>query len=32
LKSRLLHNLNGSLYDLGMSVGFSRMVPRKGQA
>ena len=32
LKRRLLHNLNGSLYDIGMSVGFSRMVPRKGQA
>jgi flavin-dependent dehydrogenase len=32
LKRRLLRNLNGSLYDIGMSVGFSRMVPRKGQA
>jgi geranylgeranyl reductase family protein len=32
LKRRLLHNLNGSLYDIGMSFGFSRMVPRKGQA
>jgi flavin-dependent dehydrogenase len=31
LKRRLLRNLNGSLYDIGMSVGFSRMVPRKGQ-
>ena len=27
LKRRLLHNLNGSLYDIGMSLGFSRMVP-----
>jgi geranylgeranyl reductase family protein len=32
LKRRLLHNLNGSLYDIGMSLGFSRMVPRKGPA
>jgi len=32
LKRRLLRNLNGSLYDIGMSVGFSRMVPRKGPA
>ena len=32
LKRRLLRNLNGSLYDIGMSVGFSRMVPRKEQA
>ena len=32
LKRRLLRNLNGSLYDIGMSFGFSRMVPRKGQA
>ena len=29
LKQRLLRNLNGSLYDIGMSVGFSRLVPRK---
>ena len=29
LKRRLLRNLNGSLYDLGMSVGFSRLMPRK---
>lgn len=29
LKSRLLKNLNGSLYDIGMSLGFSRLVPRK---
>jgi flavin-dependent dehydrogenase len=32
LKRRLLRNLNGSLYDIGMSVGFSRMIPRKGPA
>ena len=32
LKRRLLRNLNGSLYDIGMSLGFSRMVPRKGPA
>jgi flavin-dependent dehydrogenase len=31
LKRRLLRNLNGSLYDIGMSLGFSRMVPRKDQ-
>ncbi len=29
LKKRLLSNLNGSLYEIGMSVGFSRQVPRK---
>ena len=29
LKRRLLRNLNGSLYDTGMSLGFSRLVPRK---
>jgi geranylgeranyl reductase family protein len=29
LKSRLLRNLNGSLYDIGMSLNFSRLVPRK---
>ena len=29
LKRRLLQNLNGSLYDIGMSLGFSRLVPRK---
>jgi geranylgeranyl reductase family protein len=29
LKRRLLQNLNGSLYDVGMSLGFSRLVPRK---
>jgi geranylgeranyl reductase family protein len=32
LSSRLLRNLNGSLYDIGMSVGLSRMIPRKGSA
>ena len=32
LKRRLLRNLNGSLYDIGMSLGFSRMVPRKDPA
>ena len=29
LKRRLLRNLNLSLYDIGMSLGFSRLVPRK---
>jgi geranylgeranyl reductase family protein len=29
LKKRLLRNLNGSLYDITMSFGFSRLVPRK---
>ena len=29
LKKRLLRNLNGSLYEIGMSFGFSRLVPRK---
>jgi geranylgeranyl reductase family protein len=32
LKKRLLRNLNGSLYDIGMSLGFSRLVPRKDPA
>ena len=32
LKRRLLRNLNGSLYDIGMSLGFSRMVPRREEA
>jgi geranylgeranyl reductase family protein len=32
LKKRLLRNLNGSLYDIGMSLGFSRLVPRKDAA
>jgi geranylgeranyl reductase family protein len=29
LKRRLLRNLNGSLYDIAMSLRFSRLVPRK---
>jgi flavin-dependent dehydrogenase len=29
LKRRLLRNLNGSLYDIAMNLGFSRLVPRK---
>jgi geranylgeranyl reductase family protein len=29
LKRRLLENLNGSMYDVSMSLGFSRLVPRK---
>jgi geranylgeranyl reductase family protein len=29
LKQRLLRNLNPSLYEIGMSLGFSRLVPRK---
>jgi geranylgeranyl reductase family protein len=29
LKRRLLKNLNGSLYEIAMSLGFSRLVPRK---
>ena len=29
LKNRLIKNLNGSLYDIGMSLGFRRLVPRK---
>lgn len=32
LKRRLLENLNGSLYEIGMSFGFSRIVPRKARA
>lgn len=32
LKRRLLKNLNGSLYEIGMSLGFSRLVPRKVQS
>jgi len=32
LKRRLLQNLNGSLYDIGMSLGFSRLVPRRAAA
>ena len=31
LKRRLLRNLNGSLYDMGMSLGFSRLAPRKAE-
>ena len=30
LKRRLMHNLNGSLYEIAMSFGFSRVVPRAG--
>ena len=29
LKRRLLRNLNGGLYDLGMSLGLARVVPRR---
>jgi geranylgeranyl reductase family protein len=29
LKKRLLQNLNGSLYDIGMSLGFSRLLSRR---
>lgn len=29
LKRRLLRNLNGSIYEIAMSFGFSRLVPRK---
>ena len=29
LKRRLLRNLNGSLYEIFMSLGFSRLIPRK---
>jgi len=32
LKRRLLENLNGSLYEIGMSLGFSWIVPRKARA
>ncbi|HLK67252.1 MAG TPA: NAD(P)/FAD-dependent oxidoreductase [Bryobacteraceae bacterium] len=32
LKKRLLQNLNGSLYEIGMSFGFSRLMPRKVRA
>ncbi|HEY2012377.1 MAG TPA: NAD(P)/FAD-dependent oxidoreductase [Bryobacteraceae bacterium] len=31
LKGRLLRNLNPSLYEIGMSFGFSRLVPRKAE-
>jgi geranylgeranyl reductase family protein len=30
LKRRLMENLNGSLYEIAMSFGFSRIVPRAG--
>ncbi len=30
LKRRLLRNLNGSLYEIAMSLGFSRVVPKAG--
>ena len=30
LKRRLLRNLNGSLYEIAMSFGFSRVVPKAG--
>ncbi len=29
LKRRLMDNLNGSVYEIGMNLGFSRLVPRK---
>jgi len=29
LKRRLLENLNGSLYEIGLSLGFTRVVPRR---
>jgi hypothetical protein len=29
LKLRLLQNLNGSLYEIFMSLGMSRLIPRK---
>lgn len=32
LKKRLLRNLHGSLYEIFMSFGFSRLVPRKARA
>jgi len=32
LKRRLLQNLNGSLYEIGMSLGFSWIVPKKARA
>jgi len=32
LKKRLLQNLNGSLYEIAMSFGFSRLIPRKARA
>jgi flavin-dependent dehydrogenase len=32
LKRRLMQNLNGSLYDIGMSLGFRRLAPRRQPA
>jgi flavin-dependent dehydrogenase len=32
LKRRLMRNLNGSLYEIVMSLGFSRLVPRGQEA
>ena len=32
LKKRLMGNLNGSLFDIAMSLGFSRHLPRKVRA
>ena len=32
LKKRLLRNLHGSLYEIFMSFGFSRLIPRKARA
>jgi flavin-dependent dehydrogenase len=32
LKRRLLRNLNGSLYEIAMSLGFSRLVPKKAES
>ena len=32
LKRRLLKNLNGSLYEIGMSLGLSRWVPKKAES
>ena len=30
LKRRLMRNLHGSLYEIAMSLGFSRIVPKAG--
>lgn len=32
LKKRLFQNLNGSLYEIGMSLGFSRLLSRRARA
>jgi geranylgeranyl reductase family protein len=32
LKRRLVRNLNGSLYEIAMSLGFSRLIPRRAPA